>query len=65
MTKPGGTTTSKRRPERRPEFVAAVRYANGKRDLFHVRNAVDIADARQVVLGELLDVRTVVIAHRH
>lgn len=49
----------------RPEFVAAVRYLDGRRDLFHVRNADDMADARALVLSELGDVRSLVIAPRH
>ncbi len=48
----------------RPEFTAAVRYRNGRRELFHVRNADDIDDARAVVLGELDDVQSLVIALR-
>jgi hypothetical protein len=31
----------------RPEYVAAVRYPDGKRDLFHIRNADSLADARE------------------
>lgn len=49
----------------RPEFVAAVRYLDGSRDLFHVRNADDMADARALVLSELGDIRSLVIAPRH
>lgn len=53
------------RPAPRPEFTAAVRYLDGRRDLFHVRNADDIADARALVLSELGDVQSLVIARRH
>ena len=49
----------------RPEFIAAVRYLNGKRDIFHVRNADNLADARSLVLSELGDLRSLVIAPRH
>ena len=49
----------------RPEFMAAVRFRNGRRELFRVRNADDLDDARAVVLAELDDVQAVVIApHR-
>jgi hypothetical protein len=48
----------------RPEFIAAVRYPDGSRDIFHVRNADDMADARALVLSELGDVRSLVIAAR-
>ena len=49
----------------RPEYVAAVRYPNGKRDLFHIRNADSLADARELVLLEVGDVRSLVVALRH
>ena len=48
----------------RPEFTAAVRYRNGGRELFRVRNADNIQDARAVVLAELDDVQSVMIALR-
>ncbi len=44
-----------------PVFTAAVRYLDGRRELFRVRKADDMADARQVVLDTLVDVRSVVI----
>ena len=49
----------------RPEYVAAVRYPDGHRDLFHIRNAVSLADARELVILEVGDVQSVVIALRH
>ena len=55
---------SRSRPPRFPEFTAAVRYLDGRRELFRVRKADDIADARQVVLDALVDVHSVVIAER-
>ena len=48
----------------RPEFTAAVRYRNGRRELFRVRNAVDMKDARAVVLAELDNVQSIMIALR-
>ena len=49
----------------RPEYTAAVRYLDGSRDLFRIRNADDMADARALVLSEVGTVRSVVIAlHR-
>ena len=48
----------------RPEFTAAVRYRNGGRELFHIRNANDMKDARSVVLDELDNVQSVMIALR-
>jgi hypothetical protein len=61
--------TQPRRPRTaqapRPEFTAAVRYLDGSRDIFHVRNADDMADARALVLSELGEVRSLVIALRH
>jgi len=49
----------------RPEYVAAVRYPDGRRDLFHIRNAKDLADARELVISEVGDVQSVMIALRH
>jgi monomeric isocitrate dehydrogenase len=49
----------------RPEFTAAVRYMDGSRDIFHVRNADNLADARSVVLAELDQVKSLLIAIRH
>ena len=48
----------------RPEYTAAVRYLDGSRDIFHVRNADDIADARLLVLSELGDVRSIMLCER-
>ena len=49
----------------RPEFTAAVRYRNGGRELFRVRNADNMQDARAVVFAELNDVQSVLIALRN
>jgi len=49
----------------RPEYTAAVRYIDGRRDIFHVLNADDMADARALVLSELGEVQSLVIALRH
>jgi hypothetical protein len=59
-------TTRARRPVQspRPEYTAAVRYLDGRRDIFRVRYANDIADARAVVLAELGEVQSLVIALR-
>lgn len=58
-------TAPRRRSVPRPEYTAAVRYLDGRRELFRVRNADDMADARALVLSELGDVRSLVIALRH
>jgi hypothetical protein len=49
----------------RPEYIAAVRYPDGRRDLFHIRNADNLADARDLVITEVGDVQSVMIALRH
>lgn len=51
-------------PAARAEYVAAVRYPDGRRDLFHIRNADSLADARQLVISEVGDVRSLMIALR-
>ncbi len=60
-----GTKASRRTGRRPAEYIAAVRYIDGTRDLVRVRNADDMADARALVMQELDGVRTVVIAARH
>lgn len=49
----------------RPEYIAAVRYPDGRRDMFHILNADDIDDARDLVISEVGDVQSVMIALRH
>ena len=38
---------------RRKNYLAAVRYLDGRREIIEVRNADDLADARIMVLEEL------------
>ena len=45
-----------------PEYLAAVRYPDGRRELFRIRNASDLADARELVMLEVGDVQSVLIA---
>lgn len=59
------TTTRHTTHAIRQVFVAAVRYPDGRRDLFHVVNARDLADAREMVLLEVGDVGSLLIAPRH
>jgi hypothetical protein len=57
-----------RRPQAvasRPEYTAAVRFTNGSRDIFRILNADDMDDARAMVLAELDDVSSLVIALRN
>ena len=57
--------TQQRRPVIRPEFVAAVRYPDGTRDLFHIRNADSLEDARELVQLEIGDALSIMVAVRH
>jgi hypothetical protein len=56
------------RPARSPlrrEFTVAVRYRDGRSEMFRVRNADDIEDARAMVLAEVDDAMAVLVApHR-
>ncbi|MCA1939125.1 hypothetical protein [Azonexus hydrophilus] len=52
-------------PRQRVDYVAAVRYPDGRSDLFYVRNADNLADAREMVLLEVGEVRSLVLAERH
>ena len=49
----------------RPEYIAAVRYLDGRHEKFHVRNADNLADARQLVISEVGDFRSIMIALRN
>ena len=49
----------------RPEFFAAVRYPDGRSERFIIRNALNLADARELVEIEVGDVRSLLIAQRH
>lgn len=54
-----------RRARPRPEFIAAVRYHDGRRELFKVKDAADVAEAREMVLAEVIDATAVVVCPRH
>lgn len=49
----------------RPEYIAAVRYPDGQRDVFHIRNADSLEDARELVQLEVGDALSIVVALRH
>ena len=63
--KPATQVRAKQPRKSRPEFTAAVRYLDGRSDIFRVINADDMADARTLVLSELGKVQSLVIALRH
>lgn len=58
-------TTMKSQGAARPEYTAAIRYLDGSSDLFRIRNADSMADARNLVISEVGEVRSLVIALRH
>ena len=58
------TSAASNSPAPRAEYVAAIRYPDGRQDLFHIRNADSLADARALVISEVGDVRAVMIAVR-
>lgn len=54
-----------RRPARRKiEFIASVRFKDGECQLFAVSNAKTFDEARQMVLDEVSNVASVLIAER-
>lgn len=62
---------SKRKPKpaaeqrtKRPEYVAVVRMLDGTKDIFHVRFADSIDDARELVLLEVGEARAILVAER-
>lgn len=50
---------------RRPDYIAAVRHLDGRRELFCIRNADSFDDARALVQSEVGDVRAIVVSLRH
>ena len=46
------------------DYTAAVRYLDGHSELFHIVKADSLADARAMVLAELVDVKTIMLALR-
>lgn len=48
----------------RPEYLAVVRFLDDTTDTFRVRFADGIDDARELVLMEVGDVRTILITER-
>lgn len=57
-------SSTQRSPRRGVEFVAAVRFKDGARQLFSVSNATDSEEARKMVFEELVNVASVVVAER-
>ncbi|WP_162888756.1 hypothetical protein [Dechloromonas sp. HYN0024] len=51
--------------EPRPEYIAAVRHLDGRSEIFYIRYADDLDDARELVMAEVGKVQSVVIAQRH
>ncbi len=62
--KPAATRSNPSKPASRPEYIAALRYLDGSPDIFHVRNADGIDDARALVIAEVGEVLSLVIAQR-
>jgi hypothetical protein len=51
-------------PKARPEYIAAIRYKDGSKDLYYVRNANDLEDARDVVMNDQMNVKIILLALR-
>lgn len=65
----GSKNTNKRgsTPNQGPQpilYAAAVRYRDGKKDFFHVKNADSITDARSIVMDNLMNIRALLISPR-
>ena len=61
----GGEPRTTRRPARRKmEFIASVRFKDGECQLFSVSNAKTFDEARQMVLEEVSNIASVVVAQR-
>ena len=59
------TNSVTRQAPQAADFIAAVRYPDGRRDIFHVLQAHGLADARAMVLSEVGDVRSLLITRMH
>jgi hypothetical protein len=51
-------------PQRPQEFTAAVRFLDGRHEIYHIRRANDADDARQIVLDQLWDVANILVSPR-
>ncbi|MCK6413862.1 MAG: hypothetical protein L6Q55_15775 [Azonexus sp.] len=54
-----GKATEKSQPVM---YAAALRYLDGSKDFFHVKNADSIEDARALVLAAVVNVKTLLIS---
>lgn len=52
------------KPVGRPQFIAAIRYINGAKDIFYVSNADDLNDARSMVIADQIGAKTILLALR-
>ena len=59
--KPGGAKRAPRSSAPRAEYLAAVRHLDGRREFFRVRDALDAAEARDMVSAEVGPVRAILI----
>ena len=63
--KPAKTRSPQANRAPRPEYIAAVRYPEGHSEIFHIRNADNFADARELVISEIGDFASIMVALRH
>lgn len=63
--KPAASRKARRpQPVARAEYIAAVRFKDGSREIFRILNADDMDDARAMVVAELDNIASLVIARR-
>ena len=63
--KPAKTRSPRSNRAPRPEYIAAVRYPEGHSEIFHIRNTDNFADARELVISEIGDFASIMVALRH
>ncbi|WP_306603163.1 hypothetical protein [Azonexus sp.] len=51
-------------PAEKAEYTAAVRYRDGSSEIFRVKNADNLADARATVQAQLMNIHALLIARR-
>jgi hypothetical protein len=61
----GSSGRNAKKPTEKAEYTAAVRYRDGTSEIFRVKNADNLADARTTVQQQLMNIHSLLIARRN
>lgn len=53
-----------KKPVEKAEYTAAVRYRDGTSEIFRVKNADNLADARATVQEQLMNIHSLLVSRR-